>query len=106
MAVMGTLAEGCDITPSLRSGFQMLHEKSKLQQGGGPGGLMVVQACVVEDVLEPEINKETWAEDRFVRGSEDFSRERSQTHRGILSSYSINSPHNMLDHYSLHARGT
>ncbi len=62
MAVMGTLAEGCDITPSLRSGFQMLHEKSKLQQGGGPGGLMVVQACVVEDVLEPEINKETWAE--------------------------------------------
>ncbi len=62
MAVMGTLAEGCDITPSLRSGFQMLHEKSKLQQGGGPGGLMVVQACVVEDGLEPEINKETWAE--------------------------------------------
>ncbi len=62
MAVMGTLAEGCDITSSLRSGFQMLHEKSKLQQGGGPGGLMVVQACVVEDGLEPEINKETWAE--------------------------------------------
>ncbi len=65
MAVMGTLAEGCDITPSLRSGFQMLHEKSKLQQGGGPGGLMVVQACVVEDVLEPEITRkpgQSWQE--------------------------------------------
>ncbi len=30
MAVMGMSAEGCDIISPPRSGFQMLHEKSKM----------------------------------------------------------------------------
>ncbi len=51
MAVMGTPSEGCDITSPLRSGFQTLHEKSKMSRrevewrDGESGGGMVAQAC-------------------------------------------------------------
>lgn len=79
VAVVGTPADGCDITPHLRSGFQTHQERSKKsgREVEWRRGGMVSQGHVVEQGLEPEVNQE-------MQGAASRSRSqgRAKEHQG------------------------